>query len=180
MSKPAGARRLGGRAHRVALVAAGAARGAAAFAALLGREVSSQRPVLDGSVPPAEMGVFFDVSGAATGALALLFGGQAAEATVLALGAGEVAAESALCEAANIVASQTVSAVADMLGGRLTISVPHLESKDAGARFEARLARAGRKPALVAEFMGPDDSLRAWLVVGLDPDPVAAPRNGRG
>jgi chemotaxis protein CheY-P-specific phosphatase CheC len=168
MSVGAGARGLGGGAHRVALVAAGAARGATALGALLGRDVAARPPVLGEGGLEGEAGVLFDVAGAAAGAVALLFASGGHEAVVAALGAEGAAAESALCEVANIVASQTVSAVADVLAGRITLSIPHLERENAGPRLAARLARAGRVP-MISEFAAADGTIRVWLVVAFDP-----------
>ena len=117
-----------GRAQLEALFEAGAERGAEALAGLLGwhAEPFAWQPDADEAF---HVGVFFELEGDVSGSMSLIFDRETSTALVdtLAPGLTGPAAESMLCEVANIVVSQVVSAVADVMGGRVTLSVPKPE-----------------------------------------------------
>jgi chemotaxis protein CheY-P-specific phosphatase CheC len=78
---------------------------------------------------------------------------------------------SALCELANIVASQTVSAIADDLGDRISLSVPQLVLERAGEAFAAARATRGggaSELAFASELAAPAAELRVLLVFAPD------------
>jgi chemotaxis protein CheC len=135
----------------------GARRAAAAFASLLGREMHAGEPrpraaTGAGARGDAETAVIFEMRDSVQGLIALLLPHGVCESVVSALcletEVSSPAGESALCEMGNIVASQAVSAVADHLGGRITLSVPILVREGGGLIFgqllaERRQSRAG-------------------------------------
>jgi chemotaxis protein CheY-P-specific phosphatase CheC len=153
----------------------GAARAAASFAALLGWRLRASEPrVCEGSgaatTGRAETGVLFEMEGAVGGVVALLLSPAGREAVVEALAASDCpeAGRSALREAGNIVASQAVSAVADQLGGRITLSVPVLVDEDAGRVLDRLLARRGQPVVTTTELRGPTGEPSALLVFAPD------------
>ena len=78
---------------------------------------------------------------------------------------------SALSELANIVASQAVSAIADAVGGAISLSVPELALERAAARlWEMRAEREGeaREQAVLCELSAPATDLRVLLVIAPD------------
>jgi hypothetical protein len=128
-----------------ALVAGGAARGAAALAGLVGGEAGSGRlfTPTPRRLAARETGALFAIGGAVPGALAVLFAASSRRAIVRALGPAAAAdSASALAEVANIVASQAVCAIAEGLGARVALSVPRWVERGAGTRV-ARARRPG-------------------------------------
>lgn len=72
----------------------------------------------------------------------------------------------------TIVASQTMSAVAPMLGARILLSVPKLVSRDADgalARWVAERRRRGAVLRLESALVDCDEAFEALLVFILDP-----------
>jgi chemotaxis protein CheY-P-specific phosphatase CheC len=140
----------------------GARRAAAAFASLLGREMRAGEPRPRAAAHAAEKNdaetaVIFEMHDTVQGLLALLFPRDVCESVISTLcpetDVSSPAGESALREVGNIVASQAVSAVADHLGGRITLSVPILVGEGGGLLFSQLLAerREGRA-SLVTEI----------------------------
>ncbi len=139
----------------------GALRAAAAFASLLGREMCAGEPRLCAAAGAwargdAETGVIFEMQGSVPGLSALLLPRSVCESAVAALcsetDVSSAAGESALREVGNIIASQAVSAVADHLGGRITLSVPTLVGEGGGLVFGQLLAERGEvRAGLVTE-----------------------------
>jgi chemotaxis protein CheY-P-specific phosphatase CheC len=140
----------------------GARRAAAAFASLLGGEMRAGEPhpratAGAGARGDAETAVIFEMQDSVQGLIALLLPRDVCESVLSTLCPGtdvsSPARESALREVGNIVASQAVSAVADHLGGRITLSVPILVRKGGGPIFDQLLAerRKGRA-GLVTEI----------------------------
>jgi hypothetical protein len=147
------------------LAARGAERGAAALARLVGGEPRAGRihpPGLE-ALAGYETGAFFALGGAIEGSVAVLFPAQAREGLLRALGAAALADPgSALCEVANIVASQAVCAIAERLEARVRLSVPRPAPHGAGVA----LARAiGDGPAFASELGAPPVGARALLVL---------------
>jgi chemotaxis protein CheY-P-specific phosphatase CheC len=144
-----------GRASELARI--GARRAAAAFASILGGEMRAGEPrERPAASDDAVTGVIFEMRGSVPGLIALLFPRSACESVVEALcSERDVASpngKSALREVGNIVASQAVSAVADHLGGRITLSVPTLVGEGCGAIFRQLLAeRRQGQAGLVTE-----------------------------
>ncbi len=133
----------------------GALRAAAAFASVLGREMRAGEPRPRAAAAAwarddAETGVIFEMKGSVPGLIALLLPRSVCESAVAALCSetdiSSAAGESALREVGNIIASQAVSAVANHLGGCITLSVPTLVEKGGGLIFGQLLAerREGR------------------------------------
>jgi chemotaxis protein CheY-P-specific phosphatase CheC len=143
----------------------------------------------EGPTPPGpwEVGLLVEVQGAVGGLVALLLTRDTRDALLKTLlGDGEEppdAAESALRELGNIVASQAISAMAAGLRGRLLPSVPTLASRNAESALAAALRRRGigssslRFESLLRD---PRTGLRALLVVAPDtpfwerPAPIAS------
>jgi chemotaxis protein CheC len=147
-----------GRVHDLARI--GAQRAATAFATLLGREIRAGEPrpsAAAGTKDDAGTGVIFEMQGALPGLIALLLPRRVCQSVVAALcsetDVSSAVRESALRELGNIVASQAVSAVADHLGGCITLSVPILVEDSGGLVFGRHLAerREGRA-GLVTEI----------------------------
>jgi chemotaxis protein CheY-P-specific phosphatase CheC len=127
--------------------------------------------------PPFETGVIFWFEGAIGGHLALCLDLLARRTLVrLLLDEDEPEAPpdmvaSALSELANIVASQAVSAIADAVGGAISLSVPELVLERATARLrEMRAEREGdaRQLAFLSELSAPGAELRLLLVIAPD------------
>jgi hypothetical protein len=149
-----------------ALAASGAGRGAAALAGLVGGEPSAGRVFAPAarSLAAHETGVLFAIGGGAPGAVAVLFGSSARAVLLRALGPAAAAdPASALAEVANIVASQAVCAIAEGLGARVTLSVPRLVERGAGAAV-ARALRGGGE-AFASELGTAGERPLALLVV---------------
>jgi hypothetical protein len=148
------------------LAASGARRGAAALAGLLGGDPRAGRvfaPPPEG-LAAYETGVLFATGGAVAGAVAVLFGAGARAALLRALGPAAAAdPASALSEVANIVASQAISAIAEGLGDRVTLSVPRLVERGAGAAVASALRAGGR--ALASELASAAAEPLALLVL---------------
>jgi chemotaxis protein CheY-P-specific phosphatase CheC len=124
--------------------------------------------------PPFETGVIFRVEGRLTGHLAFCLDLHSRRALVrLLLDEDEPEAPpdmvaSALCEIANIVASQTVSAIADALGAAISLSVPELALERVAARLAEARAEHARNPTFVSELQARGSELRVLLVIAPD------------
>jgi hypothetical protein len=135
------------------LLSIGAAQGAQALAGLLGGEARAGRlfePEAEG-LAGYETGVAFEIGEGLVATVLVLFASRVHERLLGALGSGaQVDPGAALSEVANIVASQAVSAIADELRARVTLSVPRLSERGSGVA----LARALRPdaPALASEL----------------------------
>jgi chemotaxis protein CheY-P-specific phosphatase CheC len=166
------------------LVDAGASGAAAALAELVGRSVFHRTAAGPGGAAAAaarrrSTGVFFEVEGHLRGLVALLLAPASCDTilgNLLRCGAGgdlgRQSSASALCEVGNIVASQTMSAVADTLGARILLSVPKLIGEDADvalARWVAERRRRGALLRLESALVDCDEAFEALLVFVLDP-----------
>lgn len=137
------------------LTQAGAVRGAAAFAQLLGTPVSALRPVVcehgaaslarspRGRDDAGTTGVFFEFEGCVDALVGILFPAGASDAlvrSIVGIESGELdpaIVESALMEVGNILASHVASGIADALHSRLLPSIPALSSEHAEREFAA-------------------------------------------
>lgn len=146
------------------LASIGAGHAANALAQLTGRTCEMQVPTVSiaGSPAPARghamAGVLFEVEGGPGGVLALLFPFATCERLLARLLGAEgrelrsPAAQSALCEIGNILASHAANALGETLGVTVLPSVPQLALEDAQAALSALLARhAPERPGLRIE-----------------------------
>jgi chemotaxis protein CheY-P-specific phosphatase CheC len=126
---------------------------------------------------PWEVGLFVELHGGVGGLVGLLLTGDTRDALVKALlGTGTRpepadAAESALRELGNIVASQAISALAAGLGQRLLPSVPTLVARAAESALVAAIRRRTVGPGSLrfeCLLRDPRTGLRALLVVAPD------------
>jgi len=161
------------------LASLGAQRAAKVLAEFAGANVEAGPLRTGGALksPPFENAVIFQLEGQLTGHLAFCLDLLSRRALVrLLLDEDEPEAspdmvESALCEFANIVASQTVSAIADAVGGVIALSVPELALERAAASlWEARAERGevALDLAVSTELTAPGTELRVFLVIAPD------------
>ena len=176
------------------LVSIGAGHAATALAGLTGRTCEMDVPTVQrfGAAAPAagepDVGVLFELEGGTGGVLAVLLAGSTCDRLIARL-LGEAsgcrrsddAAQDALREVGNILASHAANAVGETLGVPVLPSVPRLAltgAADALARLVA--SRHPREPALcvAAEFSDRARELRGTLV--FVPDSIArfAPPGG--
>ncbi len=165
-----------------ALAQVGAGRAAAALTDLLGRAWKTRTQVVGSTltlegVDDATLVVIFEMEGAVGGLVGIFLPPAARDRVVSVLVPEEESErsviESALREAANIVASQAVSAIADFLGDRITLSIPVLVEEQAAPAFAQRLAeRSSRQLDMSSEseLQDPEAALHALLV--LSPDAI--------
>lgn len=161
------------------LVRVGSASAARALGRAVGRPVVSRAPALRDAANPLRTGassgaVLFEASGDLAGVVALVVGRSArGHLARLLLGGGAdpsgSAADAALCELGNIVASQAVSAVADTLGARIWLSVPTLAPTGAEAALAARSALHDARVRFETELFDREGELHAALVLLPDP-----------
>ena len=127
----------------------GASWAAGAFARLVERTILTRVPMVHGPERfrrrgEWETGILCDLTGDLTGLVAILMSARTRE-SVIRLLCGEEAppreiAASALTEFGNILVSQTASAVADTLGGRILPSLPELVFSDAETALQVRMS----------------------------------------
>jgi len=153
-------------AELASLLSVGAAHGAQALVGLVGGEARAGRlfePEPE-RLAGYETGVAFEVGGALVGTLVVLFASRVHDRLLGTLGSGAQADPgSALSEVANIVASQAVSAIADELRARVTLSVPRHSARGSGVAL-ARALRSGA-PALASELGTGHEGSCALLVL---------------
>jgi chemotaxis protein CheY-P-specific phosphatase CheC len=127
----------------------GASWAASAFARLAGRTILTRVPVVHGSDRfrkrgEWETGILSEISGGLTGMVATLMPATTREAVVRLLCGEEDPPQeiraSALSEFGNILASQTVSAIANTLGTRILPGLPDLVIRDAETALQARMS----------------------------------------
>ena len=176
------------------LASIGAGHAANALAQLTGRTCEMQVPtvrVLDTGAPPAGAGelgmagVLFEVEGGPGGVLALLFPFATCERLLEGLLGGAFpldspAAQSALREVGNILASHAANAVGATLGVTMLPSLPQLALDDGRAALADLLARREpERPALRIESEIHDRAHELFGVFVFVPDELAAPGAGR-
>lgn len=180
------------------LVSIGAGHAAGALAGLVGRTCEMGVPTVErlaareAAAPRAGerdlAGVLFELQGGTGGVLALLFPASTCERLLeRLLGPGpraaesDEAAQSALCEVGNILASHAANALGEMLGVPILPSLPQLALTDAPAALASLVAtRAPREPALriEAEIRDRARELRGILVLVPDTIRRVAPAPG--
>ncbi|MBM4382925.1 MAG: chemotaxis protein CheC [Deltaproteobacteria bacterium] len=176
------------------LTSIGAGHAAGAFAALLGRAWEMRVPrarVLEAGeldAPLAQLGgadasecsgVIFEVQGGLGGVLGLLWPPASRDALLNALlgenASIEAQAQSALQEVANIAASHFATALGQMLGESVLISVPQLETSGAPAAFIAQVAaNASQRPVLRIEIALRDRATGHEVLLAYAPSELGA------
>jgi chemotaxis protein CheY-P-specific phosphatase CheC len=166
----------------------GASWAANALARLTDRTILTRVPVLHGPERfrqrgDWDTGIFCDIEGDLSGVIAIFLSAATRDAVVdLLCGMTnpprEIAA-SALSEFGNILASQTASAIANTLGGRILPSLPELVLSDAEEALRVRLSPRHRPPPPVyieSELFDRQGRFRALHVVLPNVDKIAAAR----
>ncbi|MEM7412268.1 MAG: chemotaxis protein CheC [Myxococcota bacterium] len=134
----------------------GASWAASAFARLAGRTMLTRVPLVHGpdrfrKRGDWETGIFCEISGGMAGMVVVFLPATTRRSVVsLLCGAEDPPAEmvaSALSEFGNILASQTVSAIADTLGMTILPGLPELVVQDAETALQARMSPRHRPPA---------------------------------
>jgi chemotaxis protein CheY-P-specific phosphatase CheC len=163
----------------------GASWAANSLARLSDRTILTRVPVLYGPERfrrrgEWETGIFCDISGDLDGVIAVFFSGTTRDAVVdLLCGDPDPPREmtaSALSEFGNILVSQTASAIANTLGGRILPSLPELVLEDAEAALQARLSprhRPAPPVCIESELFDRQGRFRALHVVLPDLDKAA-------
>jgi chemotaxis protein CheC len=166
-----------------ALASVGADLASTALSQLLGGTVVHQVPRICGPADPAEpvrwrTGIVFEADGDLTGLVAIVMPEVDRDLAVEMM-AGEVDShdpivESALRELGNIIASQTVSAMADSLGATIMLSIPTLVMEDADVVLLSLITQRGAWIRIETDLHRPDGTLSALLVFAPDcPKPDA-------
>ncbi len=157
------------------LTSIGASHASMAFTTLLDRAIAPSAPLFRGADEYCasdwwSTGVIFQADGELTGLVAILLPTASCEMVAERLLRGErsddpgEAIESALRELGNIVASHTMSAIADRLSGRILLSVPVLVMKDADTAFVAMFRERGAKRCVECELTDSSRDIRVRLV----------------
>jgi chemotaxis protein CheY-P-specific phosphatase CheC len=157
------------------LTGVGASHAARALSALLNREFVASAPrIRDGADYRRDerwrAAVIFEADGELTGLIAILLSAPSRNSFAsLLLGEDDcsncdTALGSALRELGNIVASHTISAIADTLGSRILLSVPLLVMDEAGYAFASLLDQRRTPHCIESELSGTDSILRARLL----------------
>jgi len=139
----------------------GASWAATAFAQIVGRTILTRVPVVYESQKfrkrgSWQTGILCEMQGSLDGVVAIMLPDSVRDAMMPMLcGREDPPLEwvaSALSEFGNILASQTVSAIADTLGGRIMPGLPELVLRDAETALHARLSpRHGQPPPIYIE-----------------------------
>lgn len=160
-----------------ALASVGADLASRAFGSLLGGTVSNRAPRICAPADPADpdrwcTGIVFEAEGDLTGLIAIVMPGPdrdlAVEMMVGEADPRDQIVESALRELGNIIASQTVSAIADSLGATIMLSVPTLVMRDAGVVLLSLITQRGAWIRIETELYQPDAALSVQLVFAPD------------
>jgi chemotaxis protein CheY-P-specific phosphatase CheC len=164
-----------------ALASVGAGPASTAFSRLLGGTVLNRAPRVCGPADPAESerwctGILFEAEGYMTGLVAIVMPRSDRDRAVeLMVGKADPHSgivESALRELGNIIASQTVSAIADSLDATILLSVPTLVMEDAGVVLRSLISQRGAQLRVETDLYRPDGELGALLVFAPDaPNP---------
>ena len=145
------------------LTSIGASHASMAFTMLLNRAIAPTAPVFReadeyGADEAWSTGVIFQADGELSGLVAILIPIASRDVIEERLirweeyGDSHQTVESALRELGNIVASHTMSAIADRLGGRILLSVPLLVMEDADAAFASMFRERGAERCVECEL----------------------------
>jgi chemotaxis protein CheY-P-specific phosphatase CheC len=166
-----------------ALASVGASLASTAFGRLLGGTVANRAPRVCGPTDPPDpdrwcTGIVFEADGDLTGLVAIVLPGSdrdlAVEMMVGRADPSDQIVESALRELGNIIASQTVSAIADSLGATIMLSVPTLVMRDTDVVLLSLITQRGAWIRIETDLYRPDGGLSALLVFAPDwPKPDA-------
>ena len=164
------------------LAGVGASSASGAFGMILGRTILAGVP----SIEKVERyhaddrwstGVIFEAEGDLSGLVAILLPAASRESlrelllgTAVAADNG-LALESALRELGNIIASHTISGIADTLGGRIMLSVPVLVMDDVDAALSSLIVQRGAVNCLENELWDERGELLALLLFVPDEKP---------
>ncbi len=168
--------RLRGLAH------VGAAGAAAVLSHLMDRPLLADPPKLKrrgqtAATGPDGAAILFEAMGPVSGKIGLFLAPAARDHVLNCLLGNRVAENrsaqvtaSALCELGNIVVSQTVSAIANVLGERILLSVPRLvlDDLDAALVVLARTRSGGTGLWLASEIVDREKTFLARLVFAID------------
>lgn len=156
----------------------GAAPAAGALAQLLDREVAAgPARVLGRGEPGGLHGRFttaaFHASGDFCGLVAIALAEPVIDRAIERMVSGspvhDEMADSARREFGNILASHTVSAIADRTGSKILLSLPELVTGESGEELERRLRRRGAALHVETQLVGRDGTLLALLVIVPEP-----------
>lgn len=167
------------------LARASTAPAATTFAQFAGTTLRASEPsVRHADVPLApgawSVGVFFDMNGWFSGPIGILLSTATCDSVRAVLKDAmhrepePEGVDSMLLELGNVVASQTVSAIADGLAGRIVLSIPHLVVEGAERELAWRVQRSrtasssARPSRIEIEFLEPGGSLCALVVLAPD------------
>ena len=162
------------------LTSIGASHASMAFTLLLHRAIAPNVPqfvdIEEYSADAAwEIGVIFQADGELTGLVAILLPLHSCEIVSQRLVHDEESEqysdvlESALRELGNIVASHTMSAIADRLGGRILLSVPVLVMEGADAAFASMLRERGVEHCVECELTDAAREIHVRLIFAPEP-----------
>jgi chemotaxis protein CheY-P-specific phosphatase CheC len=166
-----------------ALASVGASLASRAFSQLLGGIVASRVPRVCAPADPVEparwcTGIVFEAEGDLTGLVAIVMSKRDRDLAVKMMVADadlhDPIVESALRELGNIIASQTVSAIADSMDATIMLSVPNLVVHDADVVLTSLILQRGAWVRIETDLYRPDGTLGALLVFAPDrpkPDP---------
>jgi chemotaxis protein CheY-P-specific phosphatase CheC len=133
----------------------GASWAATAFARLVGRTILTRIPVVHGPERfqkrgEWQTGILCDIAGDLEGLVAVFLPNAVRDSVIALLCSKECPSRemvaSLLTEFGNILTSQTVSAMADTVGGRVMPGLPELVLEDAEGALQARLSPRHRPP----------------------------------
>ena len=160
-----------------ALASVGANLASEAFGQLLGGTVAHRVPRVCGPADPADpdrwcTGIVFEAEGDLTGLVAIVMPEPDRERAVeMMVGESDPPGwivESALREFGNIIASQTVSAIADSLGATIMLSIPTLVMQDAGVALLSLITQRGAWIRIETDLYRPQGALSTQLVFAPD------------
>jgi chemotaxis protein CheC len=159
------------------LASVGASLASRAFGQLLGATVAHRAPRVCAPADPADpdrwcTGIVFEAEGDLTGLVAIVMPeldrDRAVERMVGEADPQDGMVESALRELGNIVASQTVSAIADSLGATIMLSVPTLVMRDADIVLLSLITQRGAWIRIETDLYRPHGALSTQLVFAPD------------
>ena len=162
------------------LTSIGASHASMAFTLLLHRAIASSAPVFREADEYCaddswSTGVIFQADGELSGLVAILLSAASRDLIAERLMHPDdptgchKAVESALRELGNIVASQTMSAIADRLGGRILLSVPLLVLEGADTAFASMLCERGAERCVECELTDSAREIQVRLVFAPSP-----------